>query len=1129
MALKTSLVITGDSKVAVEELRRLEGALDAAARRAELANRANRKLSESSNDNAKEANRQAFAIRNVGQQVGDFGLQAASGAGIARAFSQQIGQLGFAMSEMGGKAGKVGAFLTGPWGIALTIATAVAAPFVEQLFEGGEGADALADRLADAAKSADAFGNAQSLVGKIIELSTGKLTKQNVALIENIRLQAEANILAGEEAKVAARKQIGTVGQPSIASRLAASAPNLLRRGLQSGNVLTAIGGALTSGDIGREQAAVEKPGAALRALADRVLAGTAGDNRNIRLSVQALEKAGKLNNLSKREILTVTSQLQSLALAEDQRAAGQASRETIDAVVAGKGLAGVAPGLRKTGASRTPRAGPKGPSAASLASAGLGIGDQIADIEAQYSSVPTAIKKANDQLRELDKIKASIDAKPLLPGADALKGRIEALGSTINESINKPFEDYLEQQRQSAEIDKLLLQGRNDEAAALQTVIGLQEKQGTLNEAQLAQVLALTKERRVQSVLLRDQQALIQGNVQAVQSFRGALEQTIADSLRGRFSLSAILTSLGNSAINLVSQRLVEQVFGSTLRSLEEQARGGGNTVEAAATGFSTSLTSASKAVESFANTALSVSARMAGARVASNDNAAPVAGADGMFGIDYSKFDEPAIEVKGARQRGLVGQGVAEQLINIVDSTLGAIGGKLPGVLIQGLKGTLGKLEKSLPQALSGAFTGATASRIILGDKGTVGTIGSAIGGAVGQKLGSKFLESGLTSIAKGLGQFAGPIGSIAGGLIGGLLGGLFAKAKFGTASVSNKGDGPVVGGNDAKAKSTASSLGDAVSSGIQQIADQLGAQVGNFNVSIGTFKDNFRVSTTGFTGSLDSKKAKGQGLVDFGKDGQDKAIAFAIADAISDGAILGITPKVAAALKSSPDINKALAEAVKTADLELALGGVGAQLAKEFKTFERTAADRLRIAKAYGFDIVKVEELNAKQRLALNEKLLKDQVGSIQNLIDELTTGSLFEGSAVDQRAALLSKIEAARADANAGVEGAGDKLAGLLEKLNSVSRDAFGTTGGFAADRQLILDVSRDVIARYNQRVNDAQKGSDPALQTTNALLDEQTNQLAKIGADIRDSAAYLRAIANAPTPISFTSLRSAASY
>ena len=445
--------------------------------------------------------------------------------------------------------------------------------------------------------------------------------------------------------------------------------------------------------------------------------------------------------------------------------------------------------------------------------------------------------------------------------------------------------------------------------------------------------------------------------------------------------------------------------------------------------------------------------------------------------------------------------------------------------------LKGTLGKLEKSLPSALQGAFTGATASRVILGDKGTGGTIGSSIGGAIGQKVGEKFLSTGLSAISKGLGSFAGPLGAIAGGLIGGLLGGLFEKAKFGTAAVSNKGTGPVVGGNDSKAKANASSLGDAVQSSIQQIADQLGAQIGDYNVSIGTFKDNFRVSTTGFTGSLDSKKAKGQGLVDFGKDGQDKAIAFAIADAISDGAILGISPKVAAALKSSPDINKALAEALKTADLELALGGVGAQLAKEFKTFERTAADRLRIAKAYGFDIVKVEELNAKQRLALNDKLLKDQVGSIQNLIDELTTGSLFEGSVIDQRTALLGKIDAARADANAGVEGAADKLAGLLEKLNSVSRDAFATTAGFAADRQLILDVSRDVIAKNNQRVADAQKASDPALQKTNDLLNEQAAQNAELVSQGQEQTDLLKKIAGSVggSGVDLDSLRRAAGF
>ncbi len=1087
MALKTSLVITGDSASATAALRDVEQGF---AKAGTAATRSGAQLTRAANDVTKAASNQAFAVRNVGQQIGDFGLQVNDGASIARAFSNQIGQLGFAMSDLGGKAGAVGRFLVGPWGIALTIAAAVAAPFVEKLFQ----AEAAAE---GATLATSGLSDAESILADALGKSSSKIAAQNTLLLINARLKAaNLRIDAAKDAK---------------------DAETSFRR---AGQTLT-VPGAGQAEIFARAIGVPVDGNASVRALAERAAAAQRlrrgrGETEEGFSERQQQQFDAIIKDAEKADFKGSGTTFDAFGSAISKAAGSRANIAIATLIDKSLDDKKIAPELAKAGrTAKTPK--PKASKAAALAASGIGISDRIADIEAQFSGAPTALKKANDQLRELEKIKAAIDAKPLLPGADALKARIEALGVTIQNSINKPFDDYLKAQRQSAEIDKLLLQGRNDEAAALQVIIGLQERQRPLSNDQLQSVLATVRADRQRSQVLRDQQALIQGNVQAVQSFRGALEQTVADALRGRFSLSAILTSIDNSAVNLISQRLVEQVFGSTLRSLEDQARGS-NTVETAATNIAGSLGRGASAVDDFATTVRGISARIAGTPTsAANDNFASAAGADGVSGIDYSQFgvpgDEPDIVVKGARQRGLAGQGVAEQLISIVDRTLGAIGIKLPGVLTQGLKGTLGKLEKSLPSALAGAFTGATASRIILGDRGTGGTIGSSIGGAIGQKVGEKFLTTGLSAISKGLGSFAGPIGSIAGGLIGGLLGGLFAKAKFGTASVSNTGDGPVVGGNDSKAKSTASSLGDAVLSGVKQIADQLGAEVGDFKVSIGTFKDNFRVSTTGFTGSLDNKKAKGQGLVDFGKDGQDKAIAFAIADAIADGAILGVSPKVALALKSSPDINKALAEAVKTADLELALGGVGAQLAKEAKGFERTAADRLRIAKAYGFDLVKVEELNAKQRLALSEKLLKDQVGSLQELIDEITSGSLFEGSAVDQRTALLGKIDAARADANAGVEGAADKLAALLRQLDSVSRDAFATTGGFAADRQSILDTARDVIARANQRVVDAQKASDPALQKTNELLDEQTDQGARALSESAEQTALLKSIAD----------------
>lgn len=73
---------------------------------------------------------QSKALRNarmgtqqLGMQINDFATSVSTGASPVQAFNQQIGQVGIAMSMMGGVAGKVGAFLAGPWGAALVIGT----------------------------------------------------------------------------------------------------------------------------------------------------------------------------------------------------------------------------------------------------------------------------------------------------------------------------------------------------------------------------------------------------------------------------------------------------------------------------------------------------------------------------------------------------------------------------------------------------------------------------------------------------------------------------------------------------------------------------------------------------------------------------------------------------------------------------------------------------------------------------------------------------------------------------------------------------------------------------------------------------------------------------------------------
>ena len=79
----------------------------------------------------------------LGMQINDFATSVSTGASPVQAFNQQIGQVGFAMSQMGGTAGKVGAFLAGPWGAAVVIATMALGPLIEAFFNTSKAAEEL--------------------------------------------------------------------------------------------------------------------------------------------------------------------------------------------------------------------------------------------------------------------------------------------------------------------------------------------------------------------------------------------------------------------------------------------------------------------------------------------------------------------------------------------------------------------------------------------------------------------------------------------------------------------------------------------------------------------------------------------------------------------------------------------------------------------------------------------------------------------------------------------------------------------------------------------------------------------------------------------------------------------------
>lgn len=448
----------------------------------------------------------------------------------------------------------------------------------------------------------------------------------------------------------------------------------------------------------------------------------------------------------------------------------------------------------------------------------------------------------------------------------------------------------------------------------------------------------------------------------------------------------------------------------------------------------------------------------------------------------------------------------GIGEQLFGgtSFDIGFGSFKAELKGTFKQifSLDGEFGKLFKSLGETIgqigAAASLGAEIGGLVGGgSKG--GKIGGAIGGVLGKEVGKlvgpaigKAIGGQLGSM---LGSAAGPLGAIAGSLLGGALGGLLKKTKTGTATLGTvNGEADIVGtgGNSQSRIGNAKKLGGGVTDALQSIIDQLGGSLGNFSVSIGQRNKKFVVDPTG------SGKTKGYGTQSFA-DEQDAAIA-ALADAIADGAVQGLSAAVTKALKSDSDVEDALKEALKVQQVEDLLGGIGAQMQREFKTFEQQAADRLRIAKKYGFDLVKLEEVNAKERAAIFDRVLESRIEPLKNLLSDLSTGDLSEGTAVDRRNALLEAAAKAKGQAEEGVEGAAATYADLRRRLLELDRGSFGTAGSeYKDDRAATKTELEKIIALETERTKAAQLAAQEALQAAKATatgVDETNDLLAR---------------------------------
>lgn len=122
------------------------------------------------------------ALKNLSFQINDVATGLATGQPPMMIFAQQGSQIVQALQMMEGGGNKFIKFLSGPWGMALTAATVVVAPFIANLLKANDAQKALVEKMAEDAKTTEQTRQAKAVFEKTIEGVTAAIYDQKDAL-----------------------------------------------------------------------------------------------------------------------------------------------------------------------------------------------------------------------------------------------------------------------------------------------------------------------------------------------------------------------------------------------------------------------------------------------------------------------------------------------------------------------------------------------------------------------------------------------------------------------------------------------------------------------------------------------------------------------------------------------------------------------------------------------------------------------------------------------------------------------------------------------------------------------------------------------------------------------------------
>ena len=580
----------------------------------------------------------------------------------------------------------------------------------------------------------------------------------------------------------------------------------------------------------------------------------------------------------------------------------------------------------------------PKPKKATDLTRESESAAEMIARINAEWDDQPKLIDKAAVETLKLNNLIADLQRKKPPNFAQLIDDASKAK-QAIQDGLNRPYTDYVKAQRESYAVQELISQGRDVDAAALQVALRLRKEMKPLDDEQLANIRAIAAQHEKIEQFLEAQRRVVGLYTGAVGDLRNAFDQAIEKAQDG--DVGGAVKSLAGGYINTIKtlQRniLSETIFGGVDDAVQKYVRSitGQQTpaeiVQDHAQKFGTALDGLSDILERVTGKIGSVSAISPSGTVAANDNL--YTGYTGQ--ADYTG---PDVVVTGAPKGNTDGQamlaatkmsGVMGVIMGRIEKNLETWGIKIPTSITKGLSDPGVLKGMGIGQAAGGVFASITG--------GKSDPLASGIGGALGEKVGEKLTKPLSDVFGKTLGGFAGPLGGILGGVLGNVLGGLLNNPKFGTASVSLNQYGDVTGGagagNSDNAAVAATGLASSVASGINAIADQLGAKITNLAaVTVGNFDGKYRVATTNTSSALNYNNFNASTLKNFDSD-QQAAIEYAIKYALSTSVVNGVSAASQNIIKSGADlqvsIQKALLIESVPKDLKAALDPVGAAI--------------------------------------------------------------------------------------------------------------------------------------------------------------------------------------------------------